>query len=594
MLVTFWGTRGSIAKAGPSTLRYGGNTSCVEVRSDDGTLVVIDCGTGAHGLGESLLADTAGTDLEGHLLISHTHWDHIQGLPFFGPLFEPTHTWHVYGPRGLSSSISETLAGQMQYSYFPLTLEQLEAEVDYHDLVEGTLQIGDITVRTRYLNHPALTLGYRLEADGASLVYASDHEPHSRVLTAGGDVASSHHDDAHAEFLAGADLLIHDAQYRAHEYEDKAGWGHSTAEYVVDVARHAGVRQVALFHHDPSRTDDQVDDLVASAKAHAERAGYDGALFAAAEGTTIEIRGSNNTTAPAATRSAVAGAALDDHRASVLIAVLDPDVADLLQRAAEAEGVDVTVDADPESALRVIEQQRPSLILLEGGSDGDDVLRLSSAIRALDPPYGGEVGLVAVADHVGATGGAMTDWLVWPASIGYIRTKMRAWLLRQACRWQNAPLPPDEEQRLRSLRDTGILDTEPESRFDRYTIAASRAFDVPVALISLVDAGRQWFKSRVGLDAVESPRDMAFCAHAILDDEVLQVSDALEDPRFADNPLVVDDPRVRFYAGVPLKLADGTRAGTLCVIDFRPRVLDDGQLAELERMAAEVAAELEA
>ena len=175
MEVTFWGTRGSIAKAGPTTVRYGGNTSCVSVRTDAGALLVIDCGTGIHELGQVLARDDGPVD--GHLLIGHTHWDHIQGLPFFAPLFDERNTWHVYGPRGLDTSIDHTLAGQMQYTYFPVQLLDFAADIQYHDLVEGQFQIDDVTVTTRYLHHPALTLGFRIEADGATLVYSSDHEP---------------------------------------------------------------------------------------------------------------------------------------------------------------------------------------------------------------------------------------------------------------------------------------------------------------------------------------------------------------------------------------------------------------------------------
>lgn len=218
MRVRFWGTRGSLAKAGPSTLRYGGNTSCVEVRSTAGTLVVLDCGTGSHGLGQTLMA-TGPQPLHGHLLISHPHWDHIQGLPFFAPLFVPGNHWEVYGPQGLGPSLRDTLAGQMQYTYFPITLDQLAATIQYHELVEGTFQLGDIHVRTHYLNHPALTLGYRLEADGVAVVYACDHEPYARQLALGRGAIGGN-DRRHAAFLAGADLVIHDAQYteigRAH------------------------------------------------------------------------------------------------------------------------------------------------------------------------------------------------------------------------------------------------------------------------------------------------------------------------------------------------------------------------------------------
>src|ERR1700720_2262087 len=148
MRVRFWGTRGSIAKAGPSTVRYGGNTSCVEVRSAAGTLLILDCGTGIHGLGQALEAARTGP-LRGHILISHTHWDHIQGWPFFAPLFVPGNEWDIYAPHGLAESVRETLAGQMQYTYFPVLLEQLSATIRYHELVEGVFRIGDIKVKTQ-------------------------------------------------------------------------------------------------------------------------------------------------------------------------------------------------------------------------------------------------------------------------------------------------------------------------------------------------------------------------------------------------------------------------------------------------------------
>src|SRR5580704_9303799 len=159
MRVRFYGTRGPIATPGPSTLRYGGNTSCVAVRSDSGTLVLLDIGTGAAVFGRELMA--GGGKLRGHILIGHTHWDHIQGLPFFPPLFAPGNEWDIYAPRGLRETLRETLAGQMQHIYFPVDLDQLGATIKYHELIEGSLQLGDITVTAQYMNHPALTLGYR-------------------------------------------------------------------------------------------------------------------------------------------------------------------------------------------------------------------------------------------------------------------------------------------------------------------------------------------------------------------------------------------------------------------------------------------------
>jgi len=161
MKFTFWGTRGSIANASPYTMRYGGNTSCVQVQSSAGTLLVLDCGTGGFSLGQSLLAAPDGGK-RGHLLISHTHWDHIQGMPFFAPLFNKSGEWDIYAPHGLNQSLRETLAGQMNYSYSPITLQDMGAKIHYHELVEGVFDIEDITVKTQFLNHSSLTLGYRI------------------------------------------------------------------------------------------------------------------------------------------------------------------------------------------------------------------------------------------------------------------------------------------------------------------------------------------------------------------------------------------------------------------------------------------------
>jgi phosphoribosyl 1,2-cyclic phosphodiesterase len=289
MRVRFWGTRGSIPTPGPTTVRYGGNTSCVEVRSASGTLVVLDCGTGARLLGEHLLAESGrtGSPAIGSILVGHTHWDHIQGLPFFAPLFQPGGRWDIYGPRGLGSSLAQTLGGQMQYQYFPVSLDQFGAEVAFHDLVEGRFEIGDVTVRTRYLNHPALTLGYRIEADGVVVAYLADHEPHDPELAAGGAPAPGTEDGRHVEFLAGADLVIHDSQYLAAEYAAKRGWGHSTVEHVVDAAVAGGVRRLALFHHDPTRTDAALDDSVRCLERAGDRAGIE--IIGAAEGLTLSL-----------------------------------------------------------------------------------------------------------------------------------------------------------------------------------------------------------------------------------------------------------------------------------------------------------------
>ena len=173
------------------------------------------------------------------------------------------------------------------------------------------------------------------------------------------------------------------------------------------------------------------------------------------------------------------------------------------------------------------------------------------------------------------------DWLVTPFSLSYARTKLRFWTLRLACRWVRARLPDDEVQRLEVLHQLAVLDTPREERFDRITRITAATLDVPIALISLVDKDRQWFKSCVGIDVSETPRELAFCAHAVLERADVVVADTLLDDRFADNPLVVDGPRIRFYAGAPLLMASGTCLGTLCVADTRPRHLSGAELETL-------------
>jgi GAF domain-containing protein len=200
-------------------------------------------------------------------------------------------------------------------------------------------------------------------------------------------------------------------------------------------------------------------------------------------------------------------------------------------------------------------------------------------------------------DEVDQAGGALAgvaDWLVWPFKEAYARTRLQHWLLRQPCRWSPAPMPPDEARRLQSLRSLRLLDSAAEERFDRHTRIAAGLFEVPIALVSLVDEDRQWFKSRHGTDFEQTPREQAFCAHTILDPAVMQVPDTLADDRFADNPLVTGAPRVRFYAGAPLAAPDGSRVGTLCLIDQRARRLDAQQLGLLRDLADLVEAELAA
>jgi phosphoribosyl 1,2-cyclic phosphodiesterase/FixJ family two-component response regulator len=586
--IQFWGTRGSIAKPGPSTARYGGNTACVEIRSARGTLVIIDCGTGGHPLGQKLMA--AGAEgVCGHILISHTHWDHIQGIPFFAPLFAPGNDWNVYGPKGLGQSLRDTLTGQMQYTYFPITLDQCAARIRYHDLVEGAFEIEDVKVYTQYLNHPALTLGYRLEADGVAVVYCSDHEPYSRELATGaGEITGQ--DLRHAEFIDRADLVIHDAQYTAEEYQTKVGWGHSSFEYVMRLCQFADVKRVALTHHDPLRDDDALDRLLTRVRAQVRETGSSLDIFAAAEGHVVEVVPSAVMRSPrragrfrAETRIEPA---LDE--CSILLSMADVRTAAALSEAIRDEGMRVSSFSDAQEAQGLIAKDRPALAILEHDPPGIDGMSTCRAIRADESNHKYQVPVIMVAaqeDQAAAAAAGVTDWLVRPFSDAYARTKIRAWVFRSTCQWMRGAIPADEERRLASLRALSILDTAPEERFDRITRLASALFDAPIALVSLIDEDRQWFKSCYGTDVKQTSRDAAFCSHVVHAREPMIVPDTFLDPRFADNPFVVNEPRIRFYAGFPLILDDGACIGSLCVVDTRPRSPDAADLARLRDLA---------
>jgi len=294
--VRFWGTRGSIAAPGRSTVRYGGNTSCVEVRTDSGELLILDSGTGIRELGRSLI-DTANGPIRGHILLSHTHWDHIQGFPFFWPAFVPGNEFTIYAARDLDRDLEGVLAGQMEYTYFPVRLGDMRAAVRFSNLGEGQVLVGDIPVDVQYLNHTNLTLGYRVHADGKVLVYATDTEPHDKrvrsldgLKRADGTAWPAHAEDQRfVEFIRDADMVIHDAQYTAEEFPEKVGWGHSAVEHAVDFAVAGHVKCLVLYHHDPTRTDRAVDALVRRARRRAAAQGASLEIVAAAEGQTMTV-----------------------------------------------------------------------------------------------------------------------------------------------------------------------------------------------------------------------------------------------------------------------------------------------------------------
>jgi CheY-like chemotaxis protein len=474
----------------------------------------------------------------------------------------------------------------MQYTYFPVTPDQFGATIHYHDLVEGTFDIDDIKITTHYLNHPALTLGYRLEADGATIVYCSDHEPHSRSLAGGhGDIVGQ--DLQHAEFINGADLLIHDAQYTAAEYPSKIGWGHSSAEYAVKLAQRAQVKRLALTHHDPLREDDAVDRVLAGIRNGLQAAGSSLQVSAAVEGEIVEIQPSRSKPCERSVAQFSAAAPIEPALAerSVLLGVADPSMAAVLSEATRAEGIRFNFFSTIDEARKLISKDRPSLVILEHDKARVDGMANCRAIRQIKD-HETPVVMVAAQEDSGAEAAAgVSDWLIKPFTCNYARTKIRAWVLRTECRWIRATIPDDEERRIASLRELKILDTEPEERFDRITRLAAALFNVPMAVISLVDEDRQWFKSCLGLNAKETPRDAAFCAHVVYSREPMIVPDAFQDVRFADNPVVTNEPRIRFYAGYPLVLDDGSCIGTLCLLDTRPRTLEGPDLERLHDLA---------
>jgi ribonuclease BN (tRNA processing enzyme) len=251
MNVTLFGTRGSVGRAGVSTVRYGGDTSSVLVRGVDGARLVLDAGSGIAHVEEHL--DHGARRLD--ILLGHLHMDHIQGLGFFPPLFDPDVEVHLWGPASPTMRLAERLTRYLSPPLFPVRLRELPGVV-LHDVVPGRFEVGPFVVVADLVSHPGPTLGFRLEYDGVSMAYLSDHEPALGVAFPGPEKWTSGYDLA-----VGADLLIHDAQYTAAEYPSRAGWGHSSFDHCLAFARHVGVRSLVTFHHDPGHSDELLDRL---------------------------------------------------------------------------------------------------------------------------------------------------------------------------------------------------------------------------------------------------------------------------------------------------------------------------------------------
>ena len=295
LFVRFWGTRGSIPTPGQRTQRFGGNTSCVEVRTND-QLFICDGGTGLRELGVDLMRRFPpgnGNALTGHMFFSHPHWDHIQGFPFFSPAYVPANTFYVYGAAKGDRKMYDLLSGQMESAYFPVDFADLGGTIISKDFEKDVAQIDGVKVRIFRQFHPGGSLGFSFEHRGRKVVYATDNEIDQTLLNKDDadkkpDLLRKPPEDLLA-FVKDADLLIADGQYTDEEYPKKVGWGHPRATTVVDLAIQAGVRQLALYHHDPMHSDREVDALIDLCNARAERHKAQLVVFGAREGLELKI-----------------------------------------------------------------------------------------------------------------------------------------------------------------------------------------------------------------------------------------------------------------------------------------------------------------
>ena len=273
MRIKFWGVRGSTPAPQPENMRYGGNTSCVEVRVGH-ELYIFDCGTGFRILGQALRHEFNGTPVSAHVFVSHFHWDHIQGIPFFGPLYDNSENRFHFHSSSRTRSLKRVLEEQMAAPYFPVGLTEMQARQNFYNLEEGRIQLGDVTLQTLWLNHPQGCMGFRMETKEGVFVYATDNEPGDALF-----------DKNVRQLAAGADVLIYDAQYLPQEYERKRGWGHSHWREAINVVTESGAKDLILFHHDPDHNDTCIDKVVKEARDYYPR------LRAASEGMQIELLG---------------------------------------------------------------------------------------------------------------------------------------------------------------------------------------------------------------------------------------------------------------------------------------------------------------
>ncbi|MDP2735543.1 MAG: MBL fold metallo-hydrolase, partial [bacterium] len=256
MKVRFWGVRGSTPTPTLENFRYGGNTSCIEVRTPKGEILIFDCGTGLRLLGKQLLAEFGHKSIQAYVFLTHYHWDHIQGIPFFEPLYNPENSFFFHSFPSHARGVQEALEDQMSDPYFPVNMSTMEAHRHFSTLGKDALAFQDGLLKTMPLNHPQGCLGYRMECGDRVMVYATDNEP-----------GSPEHDRNVRQLAEGADVFIYDGQYTPYEYANfKKGWGHSTWREAVTIAQEARVQQLVLFHHDPDHNDNFLDSMLDEAR----------------------------------------------------------------------------------------------------------------------------------------------------------------------------------------------------------------------------------------------------------------------------------------------------------------------------------------
>lgn len=297
MKLRFWGVRGSIPSPGRETVRYGGNTPCVEARLSDDHIVIFDAGTGLRGFGDALMA--TGASVNAILAISHPHWDHIQGFPFFKPAFVAGNELTIIGAQTRNITLRQVIASQMDKVYFPIQLNELKAKIRFQPVREESVPVFGGTLTSQFLNHPAFALGFRLTYGGRSIVYMTDNEPFDREVARTAknvdrnivDLFMAQKGDPNQrvfDFARGADILIHDATYTPDEYLQHVGWGHSDYLFALKVASEAGVGKLVLFHHEQTRTDDRIDEIVQKCRKEITQRGYTFDCIAAAEGLELD------------------------------------------------------------------------------------------------------------------------------------------------------------------------------------------------------------------------------------------------------------------------------------------------------------------